>query len=125
MKIALYLENHPKVKWIRYPGLPSHPQHELAGRQMRGYGSMLSFGLTGGYEAGKKLMDHVELATLAVSLGGVETLVQHPASMTHAGMSAEDKAKAGISDDLIRYSTGIEDAGDLIADLDQALKSLD
>jgi methionine-gamma-lyase len=125
MKIARYLENHPKVAWIKYPGLPSHPQHELATRQMRGFGAMFSFGLRGGYEAGKKLMDHIDLATLAVSLGGVETLVQHPASMTHAGVSREDKVRAGISDDLVRYSVGIEDADDLISDLEQALEQVD
>ena len=121
MKIAHYLDNHPRVAWIRYPGLVSHPQYELAGKQMRGYGSMISFGLKGGYEAGKMLMNNLELATLAVSLGGVETLVQHPASMTHAGITAENKAKAGITDDLVRYSVGIEDAYDLIADLEQSL----
>ncbi len=124
MKIAHYLEDHPRVAWVRYPGLVSHPQHELAGMQMRGYGSMISFGLKGGYEAGKMLMNKLELATLAVSLGGVETLVQHPASMTHAGISAENKAKTGITDDLVRYSVGIEDANDLIADLEQSLISL-
>jgi methionine-gamma-lyase len=125
MKIARFLENHPKVAWINYPGLPSHPQHELATRQMRGFGAMFSFGLKGGYEAGKKLMDCIDLATLAVSLGGVETLVQHPASMTHAGVSGEDKARAGISDDLVRYSVGIEDADDLISDLERALELVD
>ncbi|MFC2116207.1 trans-sulfuration enzyme family protein [Bacteroidota bacterium] len=124
MKIAHYLEDHPKVEWVRYPGLQSHPQFELAGKQMRGYGAMISFGLKGGFETGKMLMDHLELATLAVSLGGVETLVQHPASMTHAGISAENKARAGITDDLVRYSVGIEDVDDLIADLEQALNSL-
>ncbi len=124
MKIAHYLEDHPRVAWVRYPGLVSHPQYELAGRQMRGYGSMISFGLKGGYEEGKMLMNKLELATLAVSLGGVETLVQHPASMTHAGISAENKAKTGITDDLVRYSVGIEDANDLIADLEQSLISL-
>ncbi len=124
MKIARYLESHPQMAWVRYPGLPSHPQYELAGRQMKGYGSMISFGLKGGYEAGKMLMNHLELATLAVSLGGVETLVQHPASMTHAGVSREDKSSAGITDDLVRFSIGIEDEDDLIADLEQALKSL-
>jgi methionine-gamma-lyase len=123
MTIAGYLENHPGVSWVRYPGLKSHPQHDLARRQMRGYGSMISFGMKGGYEAGKKLMDRLELATLAVSLGGVETLVQHPASMTHAGIPAEDRVKSGITDDLVRYSVGIEDVEDLIYDLELALKT--
>jgi methionine-gamma-lyase len=121
MTIARWLEAHPKVAGVRYIGLPSHPQHELAKRQMRGFGSMISFELKGGLEAGKKLMDRVEVATLAVSLGGVETLIEHPASMTHASMSRADREAAGFSDGLVRYSVGIEDVADLIADLDQAL----
>ncbi len=122
LKVARWLEAHPKVAWVSYIGLPSHPQHELAGRQMSGPGSMISFELKGGLEAGRVLMDNVRLATLAVSLGGVETLIEHPASMTHAGMSREDRLEAGISDGLVRYSVGIEDAEDLIADLKQALE---
>ncbi len=121
IEVARFLENHPKIDWIKYPGLESHPQHELAKTQMKGFGAMISFGLKGGYEAGRKLMDNVHLATLAVSLGGVETLIQHPASMTHAKVSAEGKIKAGITDDLVRYSVGIEDLEDLINDLKQAL----
>ena len=121
IKVADYLEKHPKVAWIKYPGLKSHPQYELAKKQMKGPGSMISFGVKGGLEAGRKLMDNVHLALLAVSLGGVETLIQHPASMTHAGVSKEDKIKAGITDDLVRYSVGIEDVEDIIADLEQAL----
>ncbi len=121
MKIAEYLENHPKIAWIKYPGLKSHPQHELAKEQMSGFGTMISFGVKGGAEAGSKLMDNVHLATLAVSLGGVETLIQHPASMTHAKVSKENKIKAGITDDLVRYSAGIEDVEDLINDLKHAL----
>lgn len=121
MEIARHLESHPAVAWVRYPGLPSHPRHELAKRQQKGPGAMISFGLKGGLEAGRILMDNVELAVLAVSLGGVETLIQHPASMTHAKVSAEAKLAAGITDDLVRYSVGIEDVRDLIADLDQAL----
>ncbi|MEI8048265.1 MAG: PLP-dependent aspartate aminotransferase family protein [Bacteroidota bacterium] len=121
MKIATYLENHPKVEWVRFPGLVSHPQHELAKTQMDGYGSMISFELKGGIEAGRILMNKVEMAILAVSLGGVETLIQHPASMTHSKVSAEGKEKAGITDGLVRYSVGIEDVVDLIADLEQAL----
>ena len=122
MKIATYLQNHPKVAWVRYPGLASHPQYELAKTQMDGFGSMISFELKGGIEAGRKLMNSVEMAILAVSLGGVETLIQHPASMTHSKVSAEGKEKAGITDGLVRYSVGIEDVSDLIADLDQALE---
>ena len=94
MTIARWLEAHPKVEWVRYVGLPSHPQHELVKRQMSGFGSMISFELKGGYEAGRNLMDNVRLATLAVSLGGVETLIEHPASMTHAGMSQADRLEA-------------------------------
>ncbi len=121
MKIAEFLENHPKVAWVKYPGLKSHPQHELAKKQMKGFGSMISFGVKGGLEAGKTLMDNVHLCALAVSLGGVETLIQHPASMTHAAVSHEDKLKAGITDDLVRFSVGIEDVDDIIADLSNAL----
>jgi len=124
MKIAQYLEAHPSVAWIKYPGLKSHPQYKLAKSQMDGFGSMMSFGLNGGYEAGKKLMDNVHLATLAVSLGGVETLIQHPASMTHAAVSKEHKLSAGITDDLVRFSVGIEDVEDIIGDLEQALEAI-
>jgi methionine-gamma-lyase len=121
LKVAHWLEAHPKVAWVRYVGLESHPQHELVKRQMSGFGSMISFELKGGYEAGRSLMDNVHLATLAVSLGGVETLVEHPASMTHAGMSQADRLEGGITDGLVRYSVGIEDVDDLIADLEQAI----
>lgn len=120
-KIADFLEKHPRVAWVRYPGLASHPQFELAQRQQSGPGAMISFGLKGGLKAGKVMMDSVQLAVLAVSLGGVETLIQHPASMTHAKVSADAKLKAGITDDLVRLSVGIENVDDLIADLDQAL----
>jgi methionine-gamma-lyase len=119
--IARWLEGQPKVESVRYIGLPSHPQHELARRQMKGFGSMIAFELKGGLEAGKKLMNHVRLATLAVSLGGVESLIEHPASMTHASMSKEARKEAGFTDGLVRYSVGIEDVDDLIADLEQAL----
>ena len=125
MKIAEYLESHPKVEWIKYPGLKSFEQYELAKEQMSGFGSMISFGLKGGYKAGSILMDSVHLATLAVSLGGVETLIQHPASMTHAAVSKEDKLAAHITDGLVRYSVGIEDVEDLISDLQSALNKVD
>jgi methionine-gamma-lyase len=121
MKIAEYLEAHPKVEWVRYPGLKSHPQYELAQIQMDGPGALISFGLKGGFEAGKILMNNMKIAILAVSLGGVESLIEHPASMTHSKVSPADKAKAGISDGLVRYSAGIEDVEDLIGDLEQAL----
>lgn len=121
IKVARFLENHPKVAWVMYPGLESHPQHELAKKQMDGFGSMISFELKGGLKAGKILMDNVKVAILAVSLGGVETLIQHPASMTHSKVPAEAKIKAGITDGLVRYSVGIEDVEDIIDDLDQGL----
>lgn len=120
-KVAEFLESHPKVAWISYPGLWSHPQFKMASKQMKGGGTIISFGLKGGHETAKKLLDNMELALLAVSLGGVETLIQHPASMTHSKVSAEDKKKAGITDDLIRLSVGIEDASDIIEDLKQGL----
>jgi len=124
MEIATFLEKHPKVDWIKYPGLKSFEQIDLVKKQMAGPGSMISFGVKGGFEAGKTLMDNVHLATLAVSLGGVETLIQHPASMTHAGVSKEDQLAANITDDLVRYSVGIEDVDDLIKDLDHALQKI-
>ncbi len=123
-KVADYLEQHPKISWVKYPGLKSHPQYELAKRQMKAPGSMISFGVKGGLKSGKTLMDNVHLALLAVSLGGVETLIQHPASMTHASMSPEARLKAGISDELVRFSVGIEDPEDIIDDLAQALEKI-
>jgi len=122
MKVAEFLENHPKIEWVKYPGLVSFDQHELAKEQMFGFGTMISFGVKGGFEAGKKIMNNVRLAKLAVSLGGVESLIQHPASMTHAGISKEHKIKAGITDELVRYSMGIEDVEDIINDLKNALE---
>jgi len=124
MKIARWLEAHPKVEWVRYVGLASHPQHDLVKRQMSGFGSMISFELTGGFEAGRRLMDSVHLATLAVSLGGVESLIEHPASMTHAGMSEADRLEGGITAGLVRYSVGVESVDDLLADLKQALERI-
>jgi len=124
MKVAKFLQSHPKVEWIKYPGLESHPQYELAKTQMKGFSSIMSFGLKGGYEAGKKLMDNVHLALLGVSLGGVETLIQHPASMTHASVSKENKLAAGITEDLVRFSVGIEDVDDIINDLKNALEKV-
>ena len=106
MKIARWLEGQPQVEWVRYVGLPSHPQHDLAKRQMSGFGAMIAFDLKGGLEAGRTVMDNVRLATLAVSLGGVETLIEHPASMTHAGMSRQCREESGISDGLVRLLGG-------------------
>jgi methionine-gamma-lyase len=119
--LAPWLAAHPKVAWVNYPGLESHPQHALAKEQMKGFGSMLCFGLRGGYEAGRKMINAVELCTLAVSLGGIESLIQHPASMTHAGLPKEHREMAGITDDLIRLSVGCEGVEDIRADLAQAL----
>lgn len=121
IKVANFLEAHPKVEWVLFPGLKSHPQHELAMKQQKGPGAMISFEVKGGLDAGKKVMDNVELAVLAVSLGGVETLIQHPASMTHSKLSKEARQSSGITDGLIRLSIGIEDVDDLIHDLSQAL----
>lgn len=122
--IADFLENHPKVKWVRYPGLESHPQHGLAKSQMHGFGSMISFEVKGGVEGGRTVMNNVELAILAVSLGGYETLIQHPASMTHSAMKKQDKIDAGITDGLVRISIGCEDVQDIQDDLDNCLRKI-
>jgi len=122
LEIARWLESRPEIAWVRYVGLPSHPQHTLAREQMTGFGSMISFEMKGGTEAGRKLMDSVKLAMLAVSLGGVETLIEHPASMTHAGVPRKEREAAGITDGLVRYSVGIEDVEDLIEDLRRAFE---
>ena len=124
IRVADYLESHPKIDWVAFPGLASHPQHELSKKLMRGPGSMISFGLKGGLDAGKKLMNTVELCVLAVSLGGIETLIQHPASMTHSKLSKAARMEGGITDELVRLSVGIEEAEDIIADLDQALAKI-
>ena len=118
--LAEYLEKHPRVKRVIYPGLPSHPQHDLAKRQMKGFGGMLSFELAS-FEEARQVCNRVRLMALAESLGGVETLMTHPASMTHASVPAEQRAAIGLSDSLVRISAGIEDPQDLIDDLAQAL----
>ncbi|MEJ2237540.1 MAG: PLP-dependent aspartate aminotransferase family protein [Gemmatimonadales bacterium] len=122
--ISAMLHEHPTVEWVRYPGAPDHPQRELVARQMDGPGALLCFGVHGGLEAGRQLMEQVKIPTLAVSLGGVETLIEHPASMTHAGLSGEARRQAGITDNLIRLSVGCEDAEDLLGDLQEALNAL-
>ena len=124
-KVAEYLDQHAGVEWVRYPGLKSHPHYDIARKQMTGSGGMISFGLKGGLEAGREMMNAVKLCSLAVSLGGVESLIQHPASMTHASMGAEARRKAKITDGLVRVSVGIENVNDIIADLDQAMSGLD
>jgi methionine-gamma-lyase len=123
-KVAEFLESHPKVSWVIYPGLKSHPQYELGKRMMNGPGAMMSFGLKGGLDAGKTLMDNVKFCVLAVSLGGIETLIQHPASMTHSKLSQEARKEGGITDDLVRLSVGIEDVTDIIEDLTQAMEKI-
>jgi cystathionine beta-lyase/cystathionine gamma-synthase len=123
LALAQYLASHPKVKHVNYPGLPSHPQHELAKRQMRGFGGMLSFDL-GSLEAARRLLNGVRLHALAESLGGVETLISHPATMTHASVPAAHRAELGITDGLVRISAGIEDIDDLKEDLAQALDAI-
>lgn len=124
IKLAVELEKHPKIEWVKYPGLPSHPQYELAKRQMGGPGAMLCFEVKGGVTAGKKVMDSVGLCTLAVSLGGIETLIQHPASMTHASMGPEARKQADITDGLVRLSVGCENYEDIRKDLWQALDKI-
>jgi methionine-gamma-lyase len=122
--LAPVLAAHPAVSWVAYPGLPGHPQAALIAKQMEGPGSLISFELKGGLDAGKKLLESLKVATLAVSLGGVETLIQHPASMTHAGMPREARITAGITDGLVRLSVGCESTTDILADFQQGLDLL-
>ena len=123
-KVAEYLQGHEKVLKVYYPGLPDFEGHELAKKQMTGFSSVIAFDLKGGFEAGKGLMKSVKMMTLAVSLGTVDTLIQHPASMTHSGVPREEKMKAGITDELTRISVGLEDVEDIIQDLEQGLAKL-
>lgn len=119
--VAEFLESHPKMERVIYPGLASHPQHDLARRQMSGFGGMVSAVLKGGLDDARRFLERVEIFALAESLGGVESLIEHPAIMTHASIPAETRAEIGISDGLIRLSVGVENVDDLIADLSQAL----
>jgi methionine-gamma-lyase len=121
LKVATWLEAQPGVAAVYYPGLPSHPQHDLAKRQMPGFGGMIAFELEGGYDAGIAMMNRLSLIRRAVSLGDAETLIQHPASMTHSTYSPEERQAHGISDGLVRLSVGLEDVADLLEDLAQAL----
>jgi methionine-gamma-lyase len=123
-KMASFLQQHSKVTWVRYPGLPDHPQHAIAKKQMDGFGAMICFGVKNGLEGGKTVMNNVRLFTLAVSLGGVESLIEHPASMTHATVPRHEKEQAGVVDELVRISVGCEDFDDLRDDLDQALNRI-
>jgi methionine-gamma-lyase len=124
LHLAKFLEAHPAVEKVNYPGLSSHPQHALAAKQMSGWGGMLSFVVSGGVEAGRRLMNSLNLCSLAVSLGSVDTLVEHPASMTHAVMPKEMRERMGISDGLVRVSVGIEDKEDILADFAQGLAKI-
>ncbi len=122
LAIAKFLEGHPKVTWVAYPGLPSFPQHELAKRQATGFGAMLSFEVKGGVAAGKALMDRIRLWSLAENLGSVESLITHPVTMTHADVEPKERQRIGLTDGLVRLSVGLEDADDLIGALKVALE---
>ena len=122
--IGEFLESHPKVERVTYPGLPSHPQHDIAKEQMEGYSGMISMELKGGIQAGIALMNNLELCSLAESLGAVETMITHPATMTHADVPKEERLARGLTDGLVRLSVGIEDKDDIIADLNQALEKV-
>tara|TARA_R110002020_G_scaffold360574_1_gene573346 strand:- start:1146 stop:2309 length:1164 start_codon:yes stop_codon:yes gene_type:complete len=123
LQLAQWLEQHPQVEKVIYPGLPSHPQHELAKKQMSGFGGMISILLKGDLEKARRFLEAVEIFALAESLGGVESLIEHPAIMTHASIPKENREKLGILDNFVRISVGIEDIDDLIADLDRALSA--
>jgi cystathionine gamma-lyase len=120
--VAEYLEAHPKVSTVTFPGLPSHPMHKVAKEQMSGFSGMISFELTGGIPAGKTVMNSVHLAKLAESLGAVETMITHPATMTHVDVPQAEREARGLTDGLVRISVGIENPDDIIADLEQALE---
>src|SRR5262249_41873384 len=122
-EIARFLTTHPKIRRINYPGLPDHPDHELAKRQMRGFGAMISFDL-GSLEAAGRMLAAVRLCSLGESLGGVETLISHPASMTHASIPEPERSRLGVTPGLVRISAGVEDVEDLVADLDNALRAV-
>jgi methionine-gamma-lyase len=123
-KIAEFLANHPAVARVFYPGLSEHPGHDIAKKQMKYYGSVIAFELISGLAGGKKMLNNLNLCVLAVSLGGCETLIQHPASMTHSCLPHEDRLAAGITDGLVRMSVGVESVEDIIAYLEQALNRL-
>ena len=120
-KVADYLATHSKVEKVHYPGLSSHPQHSLAEKQMTGFGGMISFRVKGDFAACKRLLKQTRIFTVAESLGGVESLIEHPSSMTHASVPREERERVGVTESLIRLSVGIEDVDDLITDLSQAL----
>ncbi len=123
-KVVEFLNNHPKIEKVYYPGLETHPGYEIAKKQMKDFGAMISFELKGGFEAGKTLLNSLKLCSLAVSLGDTETLIQHPASMTHSPYTKEEREAAGITDGLVRLSVGLENVEDIIADLEQGLQKI-
>ncbi|GLI58159.1 hypothetical protein PM10SUCC1_36730 [Propionigenium maris DSM 9537] len=124
MKVAQFLDGHEAVEVVHYPGLEAHPGHEIAKEQMNGFGGIMAFEVKGGIEAGKTLLNSLELCTLAVSLGDTETLIQHPASMTHSPYTREERLAAGIADGLVRISVGLENAEDIIEDLKEGLAKI-
>ena len=123
-KVVEFLNKHSKIERVYYPGLETHPGHEIAKKQMKDFGAMISFELKGGFEAGKTLLNNLKLCSLAVSLGDTETLIQHPASMTHSPYTKEEREAAGITDGLVRLSVGLENVEDIIADLEQGLEKI-
>ena len=123
-KVVEFLNKHPKIEKVYYPGLETHPSYEIAKKQMKDFGAMISFELKGGFEAGKTLLNNLKLCSLAVSLGDTETLIQHPASMTHSPYTKEEREAAGITDGLVRLSVGLENVEDIIADLEQGLEKI-
>jgi len=123
-KVVEFLNKHPKIEKVYYPGLETHPGYEIAKKQMKDFGAMISFELKGGFEAGKTLLNSLKLCSLAVSLGDTETLIQHPASMTHSPYTKEEREAAGITDGLVRLSVGLENVEDIIADLEQGLEKI-
>jgi cystathionine beta-lyase/cystathionine gamma-synthase len=123
LELARWLEDHPAVSWVRYPGLESHPQYAIARKQMRGFGGMICFELRGGVEAGRRMMNRIKVATLAVSLGHTKTLVCHAASTTHSTLTPAERQAAGVTDGLVRLSVGLEAVADLMQDLDQAMRA--
>jgi len=123
-KVVEFLNKHPKIERVYYPGLETHPGYEIAKKQMKDFGAMISFELKGGFEAGKTLLNNLKLCSLAVSLGDTETLIQHPASMTHSPYTKEEREAAGITDGLVRLSVGLENVEDIIADLEQGLEKI-
>ena len=123
-KVVEFLNNHPKIEKVYYPGLETHPGYEIAKKQMKDFGAMISFELKGGFEAGKTLLNSLKLCSLAVSLGDTETLIQHPASMTHSPYTKEEREAAGITDGLVRLSVGLENVEDIIADLEHGLEKI-